>query len=250
MKALRLPTPHPGRFWFATGFRAALRGFVLAEALPGGWTSRPSLGRLVRRRPGSGWRPRGRGGTPRFPGDPSRAFARLQDPGRISGPSPKRSHRCCPRAQHGEGFSGHLISRLPQGFGTRCLRFTRGVAAARARLASGWLVGLCRERVELSGSRRKVSGRSHVILLSRAHPVASWVHAERLVHKLDTFTDHQRRAQQYQRALIWWFYRDLKAYRREPTPRRRSELRARFDRLFGRRTGFVVLDRLLARLHA
>jgi hypothetical protein len=77
-----------------------------------------------------------------------------------------------------------------------------------------------------------------------------WVHAERLVHKLDTFTDHQRRMQQSQRALIWWFYRDLKAYRREPTPRRRTELRARFDRVFGRRTGFVVLDRLLARLHA
>jgi hypothetical protein len=77
-----------------------------------------------------------------------------------------------------------------------------------------------------------------------------WVHAERLVHKLDTFTDHQRRMQQSQRALIWWFYRDLKAYRREPTRRRRAELRARFDRIFGRRTGFVVLDRLLARLHA
>jgi Transposase IS66 family len=77
-----------------------------------------------------------------------------------------------------------------------------------------------------------------------------WVHAERLVHKLDTFTDHQRTAQQRMRSLIWWFYRDLKAYRREPTPRRRTELRARFDRIFGRRTGFVVLDRLLARLHA
>jgi hypothetical protein len=77
-----------------------------------------------------------------------------------------------------------------------------------------------------------------------------WVHAERLVHKLDTFTDHQRRAQQHLRALIWWFYRDLKAYRREPTPRRRTELRLRFDRIFGRRTGFVTLDRLLARLHA
>ena len=88
-----------------------------------------------------------------------------------------------------------MISRLPQGFGTRCLRFARGVAATRARLASGWLVGLCRERVELSGSRRKVSKRSHVILLSRAYPVASRVHAERLVHKLDTLTDHQRRAQ-------------------------------------------------------
>src|SRR3982751_457828 len=77
-----------------------------------------------------------------------------------------------------------------------------------------------------------------------------WVRSERLVHKLDTFTDHQRRMQPYQRALIWWFYRDLKAYRREPTPRRRSELRARFDRIFGRQTGFVVLDRLLARLQA
>src|SRR3954453_12183997 len=41
--------------------------FVLAEALPGGWRSRPSLGRLVRRRPGSGWRPRGRGGISQVP---------------------------------------------------------------------------------------------------------------------------------------------------------------------------------------
>jgi hypothetical protein len=76
------------------------------------------------------------------------------------------------------------------------------------------------------------------------------VHAERLVHKLDTFTDHQRTAQQRLRTLIWWFYADLKAYRRGPSRRRRAELRARFDRLFRRRTGFVVLDRLLARVHA
>jgi hypothetical protein len=77
-----------------------------------------------------------------------------------------------------------------------------------------------------------------------------WVHAERLVHRLDAFTDHQRRAQQHMRGLIWWFYRDLKAYRREPSRRRRAELRARFDRIFRRQTGFVMLDRLLARLHA
>ena len=49
-----------------------------------------------------------------------------------------------------------------------------------------------------------------------------WVHAERLVHKLDTFTDQQRAAQQHMRALIWWFYADLKAYRREPTPATQS----------------------------
>ena len=143
-----------------------------------------------------------------------------------------------------------MISRLPQGFSTRCLRFARDVAAARARLASGWLVGLCRERVELSGSRRKVSERSHVLLLSRAYPVASWVHAERLVHELDSFTDADRAAQAHVRGLIWWFYRDLKACCREPTARRRAELKARFDRIFRRRTGFVMLDRLLARLHA
>src|SRR3954464_13996815 len=77
-----------------------------------------------------------------------------------------------------------------------------------------------------------------------------WVHAERLVHKLDTFTDQQHAAQQLIRALIWWFYADLKAYRRAPDRRRRYELRARFERIFRRRTGFATLDRLLARLHA
>ncbi len=77
-----------------------------------------------------------------------------------------------------------------------------------------------------------------------------WVHAERLVHKLETFTDQHRAAQQHLRGLIWWYYADLKAYRAAPTPRRRSELRARFDRIFCRRTDFVTLDRLLQRLHA
>ena len=77
-----------------------------------------------------------------------------------------------------------------------------------------------------------------------------WVHAERLVHKLETFTDHHRAAQQHVRALIWKFYADLKAYRRNPSGRGRQVLRARFDRIFRRRTGFVTLDRLLARLPA
>jgi len=77
-----------------------------------------------------------------------------------------------------------------------------------------------------------------------------WIHAERLVHKLEAFTDLHRAAQQRMRDLIWSYYRDLKAYQSGPTPRRRATLRARFDRIFKRRTGFVTLDRLLARLHA
>ena len=70
------------------------------------------------------------------------------------------------------------------------------------------------------------------------------------MHRLDTFTARQHAAQQFVRALIWWFYADLKAYRREPDRRRRTALRTRFDRIFRRRTGFATLDRLLARLHA
>jgi len=77
-----------------------------------------------------------------------------------------------------------------------------------------------------------------------------WVHAERLVHKLEAFTDRHHSAQQRLRGLIWWFYRDLKAYQRDPTPQRKAVLRSRFDRIFKRRTGFATLDRLLARLHA
>jgi hypothetical protein len=77
-----------------------------------------------------------------------------------------------------------------------------------------------------------------------------WVHAERLVHKLDTFTDEQRAAQRRTRDLIWRFYRDLKTYRQHPTRQRKAALRVRFERIFTRTTGFVTLDRLLARLHA
>jgi hypothetical protein len=76
-----------------------------------------------------------------------------------------------------------------------------------------------------------------------------WIHAERLVHKLDTFTDAQRAAQQHVRGLIWWFYADLKAYRVAPCPKRAAAMRARFDRIFTRTTDFVLLDKLLRRLH-
>lgn len=77
-----------------------------------------------------------------------------------------------------------------------------------------------------------------------------WVHAERLVHKLDTFCERQRRAKARIQARIWRLYADLKAYCRDPTPGARRALRRRFDRLFTSRTGFATLDRLLARLHA
>ena len=53
-----------------------------------------------------------------------------------------------------------------------------------------------------------------------------------------------RAAQQKVRKLIWDFYADLKVYQTKPDKHRRLALRARFDRIFRRRTGFATLDRL------
>jgi hypothetical protein len=76
-----------------------------------------------------------------------------------------------------------------------------------------------------------------------------WVHAERLVHKLVPATPAQRRGVEMTRSLIWWFYADLKSWKRDPCSRRAAALRARCDRIFKRQTGYVTLDRLMARLH-
>ena len=43
-----------------------------------------------------------------------------------------------------------------------------------------------------------------------------WVHAERLVHRLDTFTGLHRAGQQKVRKLTWDFYADLKLYQANP----------------------------------
>jgi transposase IS66 family protein len=101
--------------------------------------------------------------------------------------------------------------------------------------------GFLREAVLLSDDAGQFAVGQHALC---------WVHAERLVHKLDTFTDRHRAAQQRARKLIWGFYADLKAYRVKPSKSRRLTLQARFDRIFRRRTGFATLDRLLKRLHA
>ncbi|MCP4083322.1 MAG: transposase [Planctomycetaceae bacterium] len=76
-----------------------------------------------------------------------------------------------------------------------------------------------------------------------------WVHGERLVYKLDTFCEHQRRAKQRIRHRIWWLYADIKQYCHDPTLKRKHQLRRRFDSIFTTKTEFVTLDRLLKRLH-
>jgi Transposase IS66 family len=76
-----------------------------------------------------------------------------------------------------------------------------------------------------------------------------WIHAERHPRRIVCVTDEQHRLVDLQRQLVWWFYADLKLYKDDPNAVRRTALRARFDRIFGRITGFIELDDTVARLH-
>jgi hypothetical protein len=77
-----------------------------------------------------------------------------------------------------------------------------------------------------------------------------WIHAERHLRRIVCVTDEQQRLVNLQRQLVWWFYTDLKLYKEEPTATRRTALRARFERIFGRVTGFAALDDAVGRIWA
>jgi hypothetical protein len=77
-----------------------------------------------------------------------------------------------------------------------------------------------------------------------------WIHAERHLRRIVCVTEEQHRLVELQRQLVWWFYADLKVYKDEPTPARRTALRARFARIFGRVTGLAELDDTVARIRA
>jgi len=76
------------------------------------------------------------------------------------------------------------------------------------------------------------------------------VHTERLVHKLIPSNAVQRGEQERVRGEIWAYYADLKVYRAAPAPADTEALTARFESLFGQRTGWATLDRLLLLIRA
>ena len=140
MKALRLPVRAiPGPLWFPFRAPRAPPVFVLAEALPerGGRSSGLEL--LFSRPPSI--RQSASVGTHGISQVSWRSIPPLpcsKTPAEPARPRRWRSCRCCPRSKQTEGPSRNMISRLTQGFSFRCLRFTSDVAAAHARLASGW----------------------------------------------------------------------------------------------------------------
>jgi hypothetical protein len=85
-------------------------------------------------------------------------------------------------------------------------------------------------------------------LLGYAHGLC-WLHAERHVARLIPLAPQQQRAYDQTRDAIWRYYQDLKAYREQPTPRRRQRLERRFDQLFLSRTGWEELNQALRTIH-
>jgi hypothetical protein len=75
-----------------------------------------------------------------------------------------------------------------------------------------------------------------------------WIHAERLLAKLVGFNDSQREALERVRTELWELYRDLKAYRDQPTPQGKQSLEQRFDALCAPSTCFTSLNLALKRM--
>jgi hypothetical protein len=77
-----------------------------------------------------------------------------------------------------------MISKLPQGFSARCVRFTNAVAVVHARLASGAGSAFAARGSNPLGRFKRFQVTS--ILLSMAYPDASWSHLRR------RFFDHAK----------------------------------------------------------
>ena len=77
-----------------------------------------------------------------------------------------------------------------------------------------------------------------------------WVHAERLIYKLNAFCDKDRDAKEQTRTAVWQLYKDLKNYKLAPDPKTKALLTKHFNAIFKKRTGFTALDSLLRRLYA
>jgi hypothetical protein len=134
----------------------------------------------------------------------------------------------------GEAWSAHLEAL---GFGAG----HRRLATEAALVGSIADRGLLTETVIVSDDAGQFDVLTHALC---------WVHAERHLRRLVCGSEEQRRLVDLQRQLVWWLYADLKLYKDDPTPARRAALRARFDRVFGRVTGFAELDATVARLRA
>jgi hypothetical protein len=73
-----------------------------------------------------------------------------------------------------------------------------------------------------------------------------WIHEGRHFKKLPPYLPQHQAVLADILKQFWAYYRDLLAYREQPTAQERTRLDARFDTLFGTTTGYQALDQRLA----
>ncbi len=90
------------------------------------------------------------------------------------------------------------------------------------------------------------AGQFNLVLLLH---VLCWIHAERLLAKLEGFNDGQREDLEQVRSQVWDLYQILKLYKQSPSDELRAEVSERFDAIFTQKTRFATLNQALKRLH-
>lgn len=86
-------------------------------------------------------------------------------------------------------------------------------------------------------------------LLTDEHALC-WIHDARHYTKLTPVVPFHCALLASFRTAYWDYYRQLVAYRTAPSAAERARLRARFDELFSRRTGYLALDERIAKTWA
>jgi len=75
-----------------------------------------------------------------------------------------------------------------------------------------------------------------------------WIHAVRHVDELVPENQPQRSAHERTLTAIWKYYRRLKVYRESPSPQRRAGLERDFETVFGAKTQWPELNRVMERI--
>jgi hypothetical protein len=75
-----------------------------------------------------------------------------------------------------------------------------------------------------------------------------WIHAERLINRLIALNDEHINAVDAVREQLWQLYRDLKAYKLEPTASQAEDIRFRFQMMCSTKTAYATLNQVLKRM--
>ncbi len=75
-----------------------------------------------------------------------------------------------------------------------------------------------------------------------------WIHAERIINRLIPLNDEHSKAVDESREQLWSLYRDLKAYKLNPTPIQAEDITFRFQAMCNTKTVYATLNQALKRM--